>query len=123
MVDCLRQFPRYRVLVSVKASLVKIDPNSAGYYDYNAKNYIGKLDALDASINAPFPNCSKKDFIAFHNAFSYFAKRYGLNQHSIHEGVTPEGEVLPQRLKQVIDLAHKLDLNVIYSEELLSEVS
>jgi zinc transport system substrate-binding protein len=26
---------------------------------------------------------------------------------------------LPQRLKEVIDLAHKLDLNVIYSEELL----
>jgi zinc transport system substrate-binding protein len=103
----------------IRDAFVKIDPNSAAYYDYNAKNYIGKLDALDASIKEAFPNCSKKDFIAFHNAFSYFAKRYGLNQHSIHEGVTPEGEILPQRLTQVIDLAHKLDLNIIYSEELL----
>jgi len=103
----------------IREGFVKIDPNGAAYYNDNAKKYIGKLDALDASIKAAFSNCSKKDFIAFHNAFSYFAKRYGLNQHSIHEGVTPEGEILPQRLRQVIDLAHKLDLNVIYSEELL----
>jgi zinc transport system substrate-binding protein len=54
---------------------VKIDPNSAAYYNNNAKNYIGRLDALDASIKAAFYDCSKKDFIAFHNAFSYFCKK------------------------------------------------
>jgi zinc transport system substrate-binding protein len=103
----------------IRDAFVKIDPGNAGYYSDNAKKYNAKLDALDASIKAAFSNCSKKDFIAFHNAFSYFAKRYGLNQHSIHEGVTPEGEILPQRLTQVIDLAHKLGLNAVYSEELL----
>ena len=62
---------------------------------------------------------SKKDFIVFHNAFSYFAKRYGLNQHSIHEGLTPEGEILPQRLQDIVPLPRNLGLNVNYSEDLV----
>lgn len=60
----------------------------------------------------------KKDFIAFHNAFSYFADRYGLSQHSIHEA-TSEGEILPQRIQQIISLARDTGLDTIYSEELV----
>ena len=40
--------------------------------------------------------------------FDYFAKRYGLNQHSIHEGLTPEGEILPQRLQDIVQLSSQL---------------
>jgi zinc transport system substrate-binding protein len=63
-------------------------------------------------------NCTLNDFIAFHNAFSYFAKRYGLTQHSIH-GVSPEGEILPQRITQIRDLATQLEIDTIYSEDLV----
>jgi len=41
-----------------------------------------------------------------------------LNQHSIL-GVTPEGEILPQRLQEVIQTARDLGLNIIYSEDLV----
>ncbi|MDQ3839624.1 MAG: metal ABC transporter substrate-binding protein [Thermoproteota archaeon] len=63
-------------------------------------------------------NCEKKDFIAFHDAFGYFADRYGLTQHSI-QGLSPEAEMLPQRLQQIISLARDTGLDTIYSEELL----
>ena len=105
---------------NIRDGLSKVDPNNAAYYDQNAQNLIGQLKFLDTSIrgNLTSSNCVKRDFIAFHNAFSYFAKRYGLNQHSI-EGLTPEGEVLPQRLVQVVQLAKNLGINIIYSEDLV----
>jgi zinc transport system substrate-binding protein len=105
---------------NIRDGLSKVDPNDAAYYDQNAQNFIGQLKSLDTSIrgNITSSNCAKRDFIAFHNAFSYFAKQYGLNQHSI-EGLTPEGEVLPQRLVQVVQLAQNLGINIIYSEDLI----
>jgi zinc transport system substrate-binding protein len=105
---------------NIRDGLSKVDPNNAAYYDQNAQNFIGQLKSLDTSIrgNITSSNCAKRDFIAFHNAFSYFAKQYGLNQHSI-EGLTPEGEVLPQRLVQVVQLAKNLGINIIYSEDLV----
>ena len=105
---------------NIRDGLSKVDPNNAAYYDQNAQNFIGQLKSLDTSIrgNLISSNCAKRDFIAFHNAFSYFAKQYGLNQHSI-EGLTPEGEVLPQRLVQVVQLAKNLGINIIYSEDLV----
>ena len=105
---------------NIRDGLSKVDPNNAAYYDQNAQNFIGQLKSLDVSIrgNLTSSNCAKRDFIAFHNAFSYFAKQYGLNQHSI-AGLTPEGEVLPQRLVQVVQLAKNLGINIIYSEDLI----
>ena len=105
---------------NIRDGLIKIDPKNAMYYKNNAQNFIGQLKSLDTAIrgNLSSSNCAKRDFIAFHNAFSYFAKEYGLNQHSI-QGLTPEGEILPQRLVEVIQLANKIGINVIYSEDLV----
>jgi zinc transport system substrate-binding protein len=106
---------------NIRDGLSKVDPNNSVYYDQNAQKFIGQLKSLDASIkyNLSGSNCVKRDFIAFHNAFSYFAKQYGLNQHSI-KGLTPEGEILPQRLVEVVQLAKHLGINIIYSEDLIN---
>ena len=105
---------------NIRDGLSKVDPKNAAYYDQNAQKFIGQLKSLDTSIrgNLSSSNCAKKDFIAFHNAFSYFAKEYGLNQHSI-QGLTPEGEILPQKLVEIVQLAKNLGINIIYSEDLV----
>jgi ABC-type Zn uptake system ZnuABC Zn-binding protein ZnuA len=46
----------------IRDGFLKIDPNSAGYYDDNSKNYVGKLEFLDASTKAAFLNVTKKTF-------------------------------------------------------------
>ncbi|HEX7032798.1 MAG TPA: zinc ABC transporter substrate-binding protein [Nitrososphaera sp.] len=97
---------------------VKADPENAQYYNDNAARFIAELDELDTLIRSELSDCEKQDFIAFHNAFSYFANRYGLTQHTVHVGL-PEGEIAPQRLQQVVDLAKELKLDTIYSEELV----
>ena len=115
----------YRILVihqveNIRDGLIKVDPKNALYYRNNAQSFIGHLKSLDTAIrgNLSSSNCAKRDFIAFHNAFSYFAKEYGLKQHSI-QGLTPEGEILPQRLVEVVQSAKKIGISIIYSEDLI----
>ena len=103
---------------NIRDALVKVDPANSQYYQSNANKFIAELNNLDNKIKTELTTCDKKDFIAFHNAFTYFANRYGLNQHSIL-GVTPEGEILPQRLQEIIQTARDLGLNIIYSEDLV----
>ena len=103
---------------SIRAALALVDPENAAYYNENAAAYAAELDSLDSFIRSELASCEKSDFIAFHDAFSRFAQRYGLNQHTIH-GISPEGEVLPQRLQQVVELADELGINTVYSEDMV----
>src|SRR5918995_7399838 len=80
---------------NIEEALIKLDPANKEYYEKNASNFSRELDSLDSFIRSILQTCDKKDFIAFHDAFSYFANRYGLKQHSI-QGASPEGVVLPQ---------------------------
>jgi len=103
---------------AIRDGLVQIDPDNADHYMQNADKYLKELDSLDSLIRSELSECEKNDFIAFHNAFSYFSTRYGLVQHSI-QGVSPEGEVLPQRIQEIKQLATNLGIDVIYAEELV----
>jgi zinc transport system substrate-binding protein len=103
----------------IRDGLIKIDPANTNYYNGTAKKFIAELDSLDAFIRSELSNCDKIDFIAFHNAFTYFSNRYGLNQHSVYEGVSPEGDILPQRLQEIIKLSRELNIDTIYAEDLI----
>ncbi len=102
----------------IREGLIKVDPRYTVYYNENAKEFMSELDSLDGIIKSELSDCEKRDFIAFHNAFSYFANRYGLTQHSI-QGLSPEAEVLPQQIQQIIELARGRGIDTIYSEDLI----
>jgi zinc transport system substrate-binding protein len=104
---------------AIRDGLIQADPENEEGYRQNAARYLEELDSLDALVRSELADCERKDFIAFHSAFSYFANRYNLTQHSVHEGVSPEGDVLPQRIQQIKELAAELELDVIYAEELV----
>ena len=103
---------------NIEEALIKLDPANKEYYEKSANNFSRELDSLDSFIRSILQTCDKKDFITFHDAFSYFANRYGLKQHSV-QGASPEGEVLPQKMQEMIILAKDLGINIIYSEELV----
>ena len=106
---------------NIRDGLDKVDPKNTAYYNQNAQNFIEQLNKLDTAFrgNLSSSNCAKRDFIPFHLAFGYFASRYGLTAHPIHEGLTANGEVLPQKLVQVVNIAKNLGVKVIYSEDLI----
>jgi len=103
---------------NIRDGLISIDLSNKDTYMSNAGSFLVELDELDKTIRDQLDSCKMKDFISFHNSFSYFAKRYGLTQHSISES-GPEAEVTPARLAEIITVAKNLGINVIYSEELM----
>lgn len=92
------------------------DPENGEYYMTNAAKYSEKLHSLDSKIRTDLTDC-KRDFIAFHDAFSYFADEYDLNQHTIVATTNSHGEVTAKTLENVISTARELNIKVIFSEE------
>ena len=92
------------------------DPDNQQYYQFNAAKYIEQLDLLDLKIRNELSDCNQ-DFVAFHDAFSYFADEYNLNQHTIISSNSPHGEATAKTLENVISTARELNIKVIFSEE------
>ena len=99
--------------------LIKIDPQNTDYYQENFNAYNSKLIQLDTKIRNELLSCVKKDFLAAHDAFSYFANEYGLNQNTIF-GINPSEEPTAVTIQQIIQKAQDLDLHVIFSEETIN---
>jgi len=100
---------------NIAEGLIELDPDNSLYYHDNSENYIKKLDILDSKIRNELSNCSK-DFVAFHDAFTYFAKEYGLNQHTIVSN-EPHGEPTSKTLEKIINLAKEMKIQIIFTEE------
>ena len=96
------------------------DPENREFYQTNAATYIKELDILDSKIRSELSSC-KNDFIAFHDAFSYFADEYGLTQHTILSLNNPHGEASAKTLENVISEARELNIDVIFSEEAVNQ--
>ncbi|HEY4680514.1 MAG TPA: metal ABC transporter substrate-binding protein [Nitrosarchaeum sp.] len=92
------------------------DPENQQYFQENAANYISELDLLDSKIRNELSSCNH-DFIAFHDAFSYFADEYDLTQHTIISSYVPHAEPTAKTLENVINKAKQLNLKVIFTEE------
>ena len=94
----------------------KSDPINEKYYQSNAIAYIQELDLLDLKIRNELSSCND-DFVALHDAFSYFADQYNLNQHTIISSNEPHGEITGKTLENIISTAKKLNIKVIFAEE------
>ena len=102
---------------NIAERLSEIDPENSKSYNENALQYIEKLELLDLQIREELSSCSKKDFITYHNAFSYFATEYGLTQHTITKGVHDHSQPTAKSIEDIIDLAIELDIRVIFAED------
>jgi len=101
---------------NIAESIIKLDPTNEKFYRENTDNYVSQLDMLDKQIKQELIEC-KKDFIAFHDAFSYFAIQYGLNQHTIISSNQPHEEPLSITLESIINLAKDHTIKIIFAEE------
>lgn len=100
---------------TIYQTLVKLDPNHKNIYNDNYQKFTDELDNLNSKIASNLTNCKLHDFLSFHNAFGYFSKRYGLNQHSI-EGLSPELAISPKKITDAISLSKKLGIDIVFTE-------
>lgn len=103
----------------IRDALVEVDPAGREVYLQNSARYIEELKALDREIMltvARFPN---KKFIAFHAAWAYFARRYGLEQAAVVER-SPGKEPSPAEIARVVATARAIGARAIFAEPQLS---
>jgi zinc transport system substrate-binding protein len=93
--------------------LIEMDPSNRDYYIRNRDAYLQKLRALDSEMNETFAKKKSKIFVVHHPAWTYFARDYDLQQVALMEN---EKEPGPQYLGEVIDLAKKNNITVMFVE-------
>jgi zinc transport system substrate-binding protein len=72
---------RAQALVEAIAErLALMDAENAEQYRQNAADTVRDLQALDTEIRSRLAPVAGKPFITFHDGYSYFVERYGLNQ-------------------------------------------
>lgn len=99
----------------IRAALLRADPAHTDDYRANAKRYIAELWDLDQEISNEVAAWSSREFIAFHPAWTYFARRYGLEQAAVIER-SPGREPSPAEIAQIIETARRIGAKAIFAE-------
>ncbi len=102
-------------VVRIRDALVEADPAGKGMYLKNGAAYIEDLKALDRDIMLTVARFEEKRFVAFHPAWVYFARRYGLEQAAVIERV-PGSEPSPGDIAHVVNTIRRVGAKVIFAE-------
>ena len=100
---------------NISENLKRIDSVHSESYERNARLYIDKLQNLKKNISDRLSLVQNKNIITFHEAFSYFAKEFGLNilgvinQH-------PEEEPDMKDIKEIIQVIKQNDIKSVFAE-------
>jgi zinc transport system substrate-binding protein len=103
----------------IASALVALDPENAESYRSNAVAYRTALDSLDAEIRATVEGFRVKEYVAFHPAWAYFARRYGLREVGIIEA-SPGRDPSPKDLKAIVDAVKRFDIRAVFAEPQLN---
>lgn len=85
-----------------------------------ATKLAAELIALDRQYKAGLADCRRRVLVTSHEAFSYLAERYGLEQVAV-TGLSPEAEPSPQDLRRVVEQVRRTKATTVFVEPLLSK--
>lgn len=100
---------------AIRDALIKIDPAHADGYRRRAQTYIGQIADLDKEFAEAAAKFKRKDFIAFHTAYAYLARRYRLNQVAAIEELPGQGPTISQTAN-IIKLIKRKNIKVVFME-------
>ncbi|MCS7245462.1 MAG: zinc ABC transporter substrate-binding protein [candidate division WOR-3 bacterium] len=103
---------------NIKELFSKIDREGARTYEINYERYIRNLDELNNFIVCVVSKISKEDrkLVTTHDAFSYFARRYGFEFVGSIWGISTEDEPSIREIKNLIDLIKKTNTKALFIE-------
>jgi zinc transport system substrate-binding protein len=104
-----------RQVEAIRDALVDRDPSNQEFYRQNAANYLKQLEALDREIAEITRSFTTREFVSFHAAWSYLARRYNLVEAAVIEKA-PGREPSPALLKEIIDTVRKAKVKAIFAE-------
>ncbi len=111
---------RDRLLPRLTSFLTALAPRDSAAFRARASALADSLTALDAQIRSELAKAPRRAFVATHDAWVYFAARYGLTQvGSIYE--RPGQEPSAQSLASLIDRARAAGVTTIFAEPEMAE--
>ena len=84
-----------------------------------ADDLVTRLRALDREYGAGLEHCERRELVTSHQAFGYLTDRYGLQQVAV-TGLSPESEVSPGKLEEVIQRVRETGATTVFVEPLVS---
>ena len=89
-------------------------PEHGKDFDLNYLRLISKIDSISDVIQNRLSSLRNRNILIFHPAMAYYARQFGLNQISMElDGKEPS----PKHMKEIVDLAHKQDIHVVFIQK------
>jgi len=104
-----------RMARNIAEALIEADPGHADGYRTRVEAYVTRLEALHQDILERTATLENRRFVAFHSAFQYYARAYGLEQVGVIARF-PGQEPSPQYLGDLVDLVKSLGVHAIFTE-------
>jgi zinc transport system substrate-binding protein len=95
-------------------NLAEIDPAHAAYYRRQAEAYVPRLRELEQEYRTRLAGVRHREFVTFHEAFSYICRRYGLREYAL-EDADAQGFGPGQR-QQLLEAVHAHEIRAVFSE-------
>jgi len=113
--------PIYARLISraIADSLMSIDPRAKTVYQANCDRYLEGLDSLNARIEEEVISFASKKYVSFHPAWTYFARRYGLESAAVIVS-SPGKEPTPKDIEEIVEAIKGADVKAVFAEPQLS---
>ena len=103
----------------IAEALIKIDPEHRPAYEANLGRYLAELEELNQEIAGKVAGFRLKEYVCFHPAFPYFARRYGLKEVGVIE-LAPGREPTPRHIQKIVQAIRKYGVKVVFAEPQLS---
>ncbi len=98
----------------VADELADIDPDNADEFRANAEDFVARMEQLDSDYREGLSQCESSTFVVSHEAFSYLAFSYDLDQQAI-AGIEIDTEPSPKRVAEVTALVEDAGVDVIFT--------
>jgi len=103
----------------IALALIELSPEHAQDLRQRLDRYLEKLNDLDETIRETVRQFPNKEFVAFHPAWSYFARRYGLVEVAVIQQ-SPGREPTPKDLQKIIQAIEDYGIKAVFAEPQLN---
>lgn len=101
---------------NISKKLEEIDPDNKDYYDNNFKKIKGQFEEIDNKYTKLLKNKKNRKFLVDHEAFSYLARDYNLEQIAL-SSITSTSETDANTMKKAIDFVKDNNIKAIFYEK------
>ncbi len=100
---------------NISAALLRVDPNHRQTYEDNLNHYLKALEDLHQEMQTRLAALGLREYVSFHPAFTYLARRYGLREVGVIEA-SPGREPTPRQIQRILSAIRRYHVKVVFAE-------